>query len=234
MTKEDHQREDRRGHYERGHGSYKASLGFPAKPRICTPPPTTSSLPAVGKVRPLGNLAYRRFSRTEGRCPRTNLDFITLYRTTGSNIYLQSAARLTDVVHSALGRTRSFAERLRGASDGTRVAGGLHIGGEDENGPNGDGQYDHYLTFWMCVASGEKWYSHMAVKLAKTILQLSRLEWNSPGHGCSGEWLALLFVARGASTYRQVTVSSISKVLASGLILNFKRLKISHAWQWNC
>ena len=103
------------------------------------------------------------------------IDFITLFRLTSSEVYLHLAARLIDAVHNTLGRTRSQDEFLPGASPDHPLAGGLRIGKDDETGPDGDGQYHHYLTLWMfalnrmSIASGEQKYNDLAVELAKAI-----------------------------------------------------------------
>lgn len=103
------------------------------------------------------------------------VDFITLFRLTSSILYLHLAARLIGTVHNTLGRTRTLAAHLPGASDDHPLAGGLRIGKEDEDGPDGDGQYHHYLTLWMfalnrmSVVSGEDKYNDMAIELARAI-----------------------------------------------------------------
>ncbi|KAI0071742.1 hypothetical protein K474DRAFT_1606392 [Panus rudis PR-1116 ss-1] len=103
------------------------------------------------------------------------LNFITLYHTTKSIIYLHCAARLIETVHTVLGRTRAQDKQLPGASPDHPLAGGLRIGKDDESGPDGDGQYHHYLTLWMfalnrmSVAKGEARYNELAIELAKAI-----------------------------------------------------------------
>jgi hypothetical protein len=65
--------------------------------------------------------------------------------------------------------------RLPGASENNPLGGGLRIGKVDAEGPDGDGQYHHYLTLWMfalnriSLASGDKTYNDMAIALAKAI-----------------------------------------------------------------
>ncbi|KAI9373430.1 hypothetical protein BJX61DRAFT_533187 [Aspergillus egyptiacus] len=89
--------------------------------------------------------------------------------------YLTLAARLIDAVHDTLGCTRDGTARLPGASDENPLGGGLRIGKIDADGPDGDGQYHHYLTLWMfalnrmSMASGDARYNRLAVSLAKAI-----------------------------------------------------------------
>jgi len=103
------------------------------------------------------------------------LNFITLRRLTGSPTYLTCAARLIDTVHNVLGKTRSQDKHLTGASPERPLAGGLRIGKEDESGPDGDGQYHHYLTIWMfalnrmSMVTGEMKYNELAIQLAQAI-----------------------------------------------------------------
>lgn len=103
------------------------------------------------------------------------VNFITLYRITSSITYLHCAARLIETVHNVLGRTRSQDAYLPGASVEHPLSGGLRIGKDDESGPDGDGQYHHYLTLWMfalnrmSVASGEQRYNDLAIELAQAI-----------------------------------------------------------------
>ncbi|OJD31658.1 uncharacterized protein BKCO1_45000100 [Diplodia corticola] len=63
--------------------------------------------------------------------------------------YLTYATALAQAVHDVLGRTRDGSARLPGATDADPMGGGLRIGKEDAGGPDGDGQYHHYLTLWM-------------------------------------------------------------------------------------
>ncbi|KAL3462846.1 hypothetical protein BJX64DRAFT_276943 [Aspergillus heterothallicus] len=89
--------------------------------------------------------------------------------------YLTLAARLIAAVHETLGRTRDSSARLRGASETNPLGGGLRIGKLDAAGPDGDGQYHHYLTLWMfalnrmAVAAGDASYNDAAIALAKAI-----------------------------------------------------------------
>ncbi|KAL4937221.1 hypothetical protein BDV06DRAFT_216045 [Aspergillus oleicola] len=91
------------------------------------------------------------------------------------DLYLILAARLIETVHNTLGYTRSGTRRLRGATDTNPVGGGLRIGKLDESGPDGDGQYHHYLTLWMfalnrmSLASNDATYNNVAISLAKAI-----------------------------------------------------------------
>jgi hypothetical protein len=103
------------------------------------------------------------------------LNFITLYKVTSDRHYLGLASRLVETVHSVLGRTRDGAARLPGATDEHPMAGGLRIGKDEATGPNGDGQYHHYLTLWMfalnrlAIATGSLFYNTQAIELARAI-----------------------------------------------------------------
>ncbi|KAL2847221.1 hypothetical protein BJY01DRAFT_234309 [Aspergillus pseudoustus] len=111
------------------------------------------------------------------------LDLLTLHRETSrsststgtGDVYLTLAARLITTVHDVLGRTRDGLSRLPGATDSNPLGGGLRIGKTDADGPDGDGQYHHYLTLWMfalnrmSVASGDKRYNEQAIALARAI-----------------------------------------------------------------
>lgn len=93
----------------------------------------------------------------------------------GNDMYLVLARRLVETVHDVLGRTRDGLARLPGATEANPMGGGLRIGKMDERGPDGDGQYHHYLTVWMfalnrmSLASGDPKYNQQAVALAKAI-----------------------------------------------------------------
>ncbi|KAI4268718.1 MAG: hypothetical protein LQ337_007692 [Flavoplaca oasis] len=103
------------------------------------------------------------------------LNFLTLYKETSDVKYLTLAQGLIDAVHAILGSTRGGKSRLPRATDENPCAGGLRIGKIDGGGPDGDGQYHHYLTIWMfalnrtSVASGQSKYNDQAVALAKAI-----------------------------------------------------------------
>ncbi|PKY04236.1 hypothetical protein P168DRAFT_236865 [Aspergillus campestris IBT 28561] len=113
------------------------------------------------------------------------LNFITLHRETSrhnddnnnNNPYLTLARRLVHTVHDILGRTRNTNNptRLPGATETNPLGGGLRIGKQEEHGPDGDGQYHHYLTLWMfalnrlSLATGDAAYNHQAVSLARAI-----------------------------------------------------------------
>lgn len=103
------------------------------------------------------------------------LNFLSLYKELGETKYLILAKRLVSAVHETLGRTRDGKSRLPGATDENVVGGGLRIGKIDESGPDGDGQYHHYLTLWMfalnrlSIASDERVYNDQAVSLARAI-----------------------------------------------------------------
>lgn len=93
----------------------------------------------------------------------------------GNDMYLVLARRLIETVHDVLGRTRDGASRLPGATEENPMGGGLRIGKMDARGPDGDGQYHHYLTVWMfalnrmSLASGDPMFNRQAVALAKAI-----------------------------------------------------------------
>lgn len=103
------------------------------------------------------------------------VNLITLWRETKSPVYLELAKRLAQTVHNVLGRTRDGSARLPGATDERPLDGGLRIGKLDEAGPDGDGQYHHYLTLWMfalnrlALAAREDRWNELAVQLAKAI-----------------------------------------------------------------
>jgi len=103
------------------------------------------------------------------------LNFVTLFLTTSSPHYLGLARALVDAVHSTLGRTRDGSSQLRNATADAPLAGGLRIGKEEAAGPDGDGQYHHYLTLWMFAlnrlgaAARDRRYNDLAVQLAKAV-----------------------------------------------------------------
>ncbi|PSN60851.1 hypothetical protein BS50DRAFT_448707, partial [Corynespora cassiicola Philippines] len=103
------------------------------------------------------------------------LNFLTLHQLTSQPLYLSHAKALVTAVHSTLGRTRDLSSYLPRASPSNPLAGGLRIGKDEATGPDGDGQYHHYLTMWMFVLnrlsieSGEKEYNDQAIALAKAI-----------------------------------------------------------------
>jgi hypothetical protein len=103
------------------------------------------------------------------------VDFLTLYKETGSAAYLELAKSLVRTVHAVLGRTRDGSSRLPGATDDAPLAGGLRIGKVDAAGADGDGQYHHYLTLWMfalnrlALAAADGRYNDLAVQLARAI-----------------------------------------------------------------
>jgi hypothetical protein len=92
-----------------------------------------------------------------------------------SEKYLVLARRLVQTVHDVLGRTRDGQSRLPGATDANPLGGGLRIGKVDGSGPDGDGQYHHYLTIWMfalnrlSLATGDPSYNSQAIALAQAI-----------------------------------------------------------------
>ncbi|WEW55294.1 hypothetical protein PRK78_000723 [Emydomyces testavorans] len=105
------------------------------------------------------------------------LNFLTLHKENQSpdGKYLTLAKQLASNVHDVLGWTRDGRSRLPGATEKEPLAGGLRIGKESETGPDGDGQYHHYLTLWMfalnrlSMATGDPSYNRQAVSLAKAI-----------------------------------------------------------------
>lgn len=104
------------------------------------------------------------------------VNFLTLYKLTEEERYLIFAKRLISTVHNILGYTRDGKSRLPGATDEFPLAGGLRIGKHNETGPDGDGQYFHYLTVWMfalnrvTVVTGDQWYNDQAISMAKSVL----------------------------------------------------------------
>ncbi|KAJ9494992.1 hypothetical protein H2202_009467 [Exophiala xenobiotica] len=104
------------------------------------------------------------------------VNFLTLYKITREDRYLIFARNLIFTVHNVLGYTRDGKERLPGATEERPLDGGLRIGKCDETGPDGDGQYFHYLTMWMhalnrmTFVTGNKWYNDQAVSMAKAVL----------------------------------------------------------------
>src|SRR5579871_3710665 len=103
------------------------------------------------------------------------LNFLTLFKETSDPYFLSLSKALVSAVHDTLGRTRDGRSRLPNATDTTPLGGGLRIGKEEESGPEGDGQYHHYLTLWMfalnrlSLASNQKEYNDLAIQLAKAI-----------------------------------------------------------------
>ncbi|KAK8138945.1 hypothetical protein PG984_002325 [Apiospora sp. TS-2023a] len=103
------------------------------------------------------------------------VNLVSLHYATSEERYLEAAARLVQVVHDILGRTRDGSSWLPGASDVEPLKGGLRIGKVDEAGPDGDGQYHHYLTLWMfalsclAVAFEDVRYNDLAIQLAEAI-----------------------------------------------------------------
>ena len=116
------------------------------------------------------------------------LNFLTLYKELSDEVYLLLAKRLVEAVHETLGRVRDDHQlqpaRLPNATDGMPLLGGLRIGKQRADGDDADGQYFHYLIFWMfalnrlSLASGDKWYNNQAVSLAAAIFP--RFVYNNP------------------------------------------------------
>ena len=103
------------------------------------------------------------------------LNFLTLHKETVERKYLAFAESLVKTVHNVLGYARDGRNRLPGATEENPLGGGLRIGKEEATGPDGDGQYHHYLTLWMfalnrlSVATGNPQFNTQAVSLAKAI-----------------------------------------------------------------
>lgn len=103
------------------------------------------------------------------------INFLTLYKESSDPKYLHFADHLIASVHDILGSTRNGSSRLLGATEQNPLGGGLRIGKEYESGPDGDGQYHHYLTIWMftlnrmTLATGDHSYNNKAISLAKAI-----------------------------------------------------------------
>ncbi|KAL2164087.1 hypothetical protein VTH06DRAFT_3301 [Thermothelomyces fergusii] len=117
------------------------------------------------------------------------VNLVTLSRETSSPVYLRLAEQLARTVHDVLGRTRDGGARLPGATDAEPLGGGLRIGKLDEHGPDGDGQYHHYLTLWMfalnrlALATGDREHNRLAVQLAKAIHPRFVIRREGGGHG---------------------------------------------------
>lgn len=103
------------------------------------------------------------------------MNMISLWKTTHDDRFLTSAKRLVYSVHDTLGYTRDGQYRLPRATDDNPVGGGLRIGKVDEAGPDGDGQYHHYLTLWMFAlnrlskASEDMAFNDLGISLARAI-----------------------------------------------------------------
>lgn len=141
-------------------------------PRTWTPPPKSGG----HRGRYLWTDAYGVVNLlTMHREYTASLDTETAVDLVEKNRYLTLARRLIETVHDVLGRTRDGNSRLPGATEENPLGGGLRIGKMDEGGPDGDGQYHHYLTVWMfalnrmALASGDARYNQQAVALAKAI-----------------------------------------------------------------
>lgn len=141
-------------------------------PRTWTPPPKSGG----HRGRYLWTDAYGVVNLlTMHREYTASLDAETAANPAEKNRYLMLAQRLIETVHGVLGCTRDGKARLHGASEDNPLGGGLRIGKIDERGPDGDGQYHHYLTVWMfalnrmALASGDVRYNRQAVALAKAI-----------------------------------------------------------------
>ena len=101
------------------------------------------------------------------------LNFLTLHNLSCQkhSLYLDHAKSLVSAVHNTLGRTRDLSSLLPRATPDNVLSGGLRIGKEDDEGPDCDGQYHHYLTLWMftlnrlAVYSGEKHFNSQAISL---------------------------------------------------------------------
>ncbi|WIA24086.1 hypothetical protein OEZ85_013693 [Tetradesmus obliquus] len=133
------------------------------------------------------------FERTAPRYLWTDafgvVNYLTLYKDTQEDMYLQQALALVDAVHNTLGHHRAHfsggsaaaaaappAEWLPGASEQHPTAGGLRIGKPHPEGhPDGDGQYFHYLTKWafalaaVAEATGDSKYLSWALDLVQRV-----------------------------------------------------------------
>lgn len=104
-------------------------------------------------------------------------NYLTLYKETGQNEFLNQAKILIVTVHNALGRTRDGSKRLGNSTDDHPLNGGLRIGKPSDEGSDmsHDGQYYHYLTKWMfalnrmSLVSNEPQYNRWAIELAQAI-----------------------------------------------------------------
>ena len=114
------------------------------------------------------------------------VNFLTLYREKKDHAYLLYAESLISTVHNVLGRTRDGIARLPRATDENPLGGGLRIGKEEETGPDGDGQYHHYLTIWMFAlnrmskATRDQNYNNQAIALAQAIHARFLVDRDSP------------------------------------------------------
>lgn len=103
------------------------------------------------------------------------VNFISLAAREGNINYLTQAEILIESVHNVLGRERPgghHCQWLPGASEAHPTRGGLRIGKtNEEDEPDGDGQYFHYLTKWcfalnrMYLATDDEKYNKWAVEL---------------------------------------------------------------------
>ncbi|KAI5307937.1 hypothetical protein KEM55_007000, partial [Ascosphaera atra] len=103
------------------------------------------------------------------------VNFLTLFKETNDPRYVTLAIRLIETVHDILGRERDGSKRLGNATDEKPLRCGLRIGKVDESGPDGDGQYLHYLTVWMfalnrtSVATGDSKWNSLAISMVKGV-----------------------------------------------------------------
>lgn len=102
-------------------------------------------------------------------------NLISLYRISRDSRYLILAERLVEVVHRVLGATRDGTRLLPGADAQHPLRGGLRIGKLAASGPDGDGQYYHYLTTWMFAlnrlakVTNKMMYNDLGIELAESI-----------------------------------------------------------------
>ncbi|GBF96786.1 hypothetical protein Rsub_09642 [Raphidocelis subcapitata] len=118
-------------------------------------------------------------------------NYCSLYYETGDETFLRRAESLVKAVHDALGFDRPRRARLPGASEEHPTRGGLRIGKADAEGPDGDGQYLHYLTKWafalLQAPTDEPRYLEWALELAEgTFLKFLCLP--APGGGRRLSW----------------------------------------------
>lgn len=104
-------------------------------------------------------------------------NYLTLYKETNNQDFLDQATILIDDVHNILGKSRDGSIRLGSSTEEHPLLGGLRIGKPKSEGPgmSNDGQYFHYLTKWMfalnrmSLVRGEARFNKMAIELVKSV-----------------------------------------------------------------
>jgi len=101
-------------------------------------------------------------------------NYISMYYESGNKQYLDQADTLIQNVHDVLGKDRAGQKRLGNSTDAEPLKGGLRIGKiHEEDHPDGDGQYYHYLVKWMfalsrmTIARNDPKYNNWAIQLAQ-------------------------------------------------------------------